>query len=96
MKDRYINPFTEKLFSIAEIARFSPVEVKAYEDSLKVYRDLKSSIDTAREEGKAEGKADNARRVAAIMIKEGEDDSKIVRYTGLSIETVREIRGNTL
>lgn len=46
----------EKLFEVAEIAKFTPDEVKAYEDSLKSYRDLKNSLDTAREEGKLEEK----------------------------------------
>ena len=45
----------EKLFEVAEIAKFSPEEVRAYEESLKSYRDLKSSLDTAREEGREEG-----------------------------------------
>ena len=45
----------EKLFEVAEIAKFSPGEVQAYEDSLKSYRDLKNSLDTAREEGLKEG-----------------------------------------
>ena len=44
-----------KLFEVAEIARFSPQEVQAYEDSLKIYRDLKNSLDTAREEGWEKG-----------------------------------------
>jgi len=44
-----------KLFESAEIARFTPAQVKSYEDSLKYYRDLKNSLDTAREEGFEEG-----------------------------------------
>ena len=40
---------------VAEIAKFTPVELKEYEDSLKAYRDIKNSIDTARREGNAEG-----------------------------------------
>ncbi|GAB1355364.1 hypothetical protein MASR1M12_41080 [Erysipelotrichia bacterium] len=44
-----------KLFAAAEIAKFTPEEAIAYEDSLKVYRDLKNSIDTAREEGEIKG-----------------------------------------
>jgi hypothetical protein len=31
----------EKLFETAEIARFTPDQVRSYEDSLKYYRDLK-------------------------------------------------------
>ena len=34
---------------VAEIANFTPVELKEYEDSLKTYRDLKNSLDTATE-----------------------------------------------
>ena len=48
----------EKLFSIAEIAKFSPEEAEEYEESLMVYRDLKNSIDTAREEGRGEGRVE--------------------------------------
>lgn len=33
------------------MAKFSPVERQAYENSLKYYRDLKNVTDTARDEG---------------------------------------------
>ena len=36
----------------AEIAKFTQVELKEYEDSLKTYRDLKNSLDTAEEKGR--------------------------------------------
>ncbi len=45
----------EQLFETAEIARFSREQMRSYEDSLKYYRDLKNSMDTARDEGKVEG-----------------------------------------
>ncbi|MEA5141353.1 Rpn family recombination-promoting nuclease/putative transposase [Arcicella rigui] len=45
----------EKVFETAEIAKFTPEQILSYEDSLKYYRDLKNSLDTAREEGEAEG-----------------------------------------
>jgi len=45
----------QKLFEQAEIANYSDIEYQAYEHSLKIYRDLKNSIDTAFDEGKAEG-----------------------------------------
>ena len=45
-----------KLFYAAAIARFSPTELREYEDSLKAYRDIKNSLDTAKEEGRAEGR----------------------------------------
>ena len=57
---KYINPFTdfgfEKLFETAEIARFIPDQIRLYEDSLKYYRDLKNSLETAKEEGREEEK----------------------------------------
>ena len=42
---------------VAEIAKFTPVELKEYEDSLKTYRDLKNSLDTAEEKGETKGEA---------------------------------------
>ncbi|PIE78569.1 MAG: hypothetical protein CSA15_07135, partial [Candidatus Delongbacteria bacterium] len=45
-----------QLFETAEIAKFSREEYQDYEDSLKYYRDLKNSLDTAKEEGRIEGK----------------------------------------
>jgi len=79
----------EKLFEIAEIARFTPDQVRSYEDSLKYYRDLKNALNTAKEEGKIE--------VAAEILKENEPIEKIIRFTGLSreqIEKLKKTRGN--
>ena len=45
----------DRLFEEAEIARFTPTELREYEDSLKAYRDIKNSLDTAKREGVAEG-----------------------------------------
>ena len=45
----------KKLFEVAEIAKFTPTERAAYEESLKYYRDIKNVVDTSREEGLEEG-----------------------------------------
>jgi predicted transposase/invertase (TIGR01784 family) len=45
----------QKLFEAAEIAKFTPEERFAYEDSLKYYRDMKNVVDSSREEGIQEG-----------------------------------------
>jgi predicted transposase/invertase (TIGR01784 family) len=45
----------EHLFETAEIAKFSSQEKEEYEDSLKVYRDLKNVLDTSYDDGKKEG-----------------------------------------
>lgn len=48
--EKYVYPFTgnefEKLFEAAEIARFTPDQVRNYEESMKYYLDIKSSLDT--------------------------------------------------
>ena len=44
-----------KLFAAASGARFTPTELREYEDSLKAYREIKNSLDTAKEEGREEG-----------------------------------------
>lgn len=49
------NRIFQKLFEVAEIAKFSPAEREAYQESLKYYRDLKNVVDTSREEGLEEG-----------------------------------------
>lgn len=45
----------DRLFTQAEIATFTPRELKAYEDSRKAYRDLKNCLDSAIREGIKEG-----------------------------------------
>ncbi len=45
----------EKVFKIAEIAKFTPKERAMYEESLKNYRDWNNTISTAMSDGKKEG-----------------------------------------
>ena len=49
--------FTQ-LFEVAEIAKFNREQLMQYEHSLKYYRDLKNSFDTARDDGWKQGKAE--------------------------------------
>ncbi len=82
----------EKLFSVAEIAKFTPEERQGYEQSLKYYRDLKNVIDTSymegREEGKIEGMQERNLEIARQMKADGEPADKIRRYTGLTEEEI--------
>ena len=50
-----LTDFGFKLFDAAAVARFTPTELREYEDSLKAYRDIKNSLDTAKEQGREEG-----------------------------------------
>ena len=49
----------------AEIVTFTPEELREYEDSLKTYRDLKNSLDTAEEKGRVEGRENE--KIATIQ-----------------------------
>ena len=86
----------ERLFEVAEIARFSPEEVQAYEDSLKSYRDLKNSLDTAYEEGVEQGIEQGIEKgieqVAINGIKQGKSSKLIMELTGLSSEQVEYLK----
>ena len=74
-----------KLFEEAEIAKFTPTELKEYEDSLKAYRDIKNSIDTALEKGREEGMA---KCMAEGMEKEKISTARRLLSMGLSEEQV--------
>lgn len=82
----------EKLFEIAEIARFTPEQMRSYEDSLKYYRDLKNSLDTAREEGLIEGIEKGVEKVAKNALKMGKSVSEIIELTGLTKEQIEGLR----
>lgn len=74
----------DKLFAEAEIAKFSKKELREYEDSLKAYRDIKNSLDTAEEKGRKKGMEERSLEIAREMLQDGEPIEKIIRYTGLS------------
>lgn len=89
-----------KLFDAAAVARFTPTELREYEDSLKAYRDIKNSLDTAKEEGReegleeglakgreeglAKGRAEGIALVAKMMYDKGMDVDAIASMIGMS------------
>jgi len=77
----------EKLFEIAEIAKFTPKEKEQYEESLKYYRDLKNVVNSSKEEGKIERSIE----VAKEMKSDGILIEKISKYTGLSKEEIQDL-----
>ena len=78
----------EKLFEVAEIAKFTPDQVLSYEDSLKYYRDMKNSLDTAFDEGIEKGLENVARK----MLKDNASFDKIMHYTGLTRQQIEKVR----
>jgi len=96
LPDRLKEKVFERVFEIAEIAKFSHEEYLSYEDSLKYYRDLKNTIDTAKEEGMAEGiekgMEKKAFEIAESLIVNDVADDIISKSTGLTIEQIEKIR----
>ena len=84
-----------KLFEEAEIAKFTPTELKEYEDSLKAYRDIKNSIDTALEKGREEGRAESKNlkviQIAKKMLAAGMDIDTVIKMTDLSKSEIEKL-----
>ncbi len=78
----------EKLFETAEIAKFNKEEYQSYEDSLKYYRDLKNSIDYAREVARKEGEIEIAKK----MLSKNMDIQLIKEMTGLTEDEINELK----
>lgn len=88
-----------RLFEAAEIGRFSRKELIAYEDSLKVYRDWYSTLQTAllkgekqgREQGLQEGRKEMQKAIARQMKADGLSLETIANYTQLSVEEIKTL-----
>ena len=92
-----------RLFKAAEIAHFTKTELREYEDSLKAYRDIKNSLDTAKAEGhaegmeegvmkgRAEGRAEALIQVAKDMLKMKMPIDKIMEITKLTAEEIKRL-----
>lgn len=99
----------DRLFEEAEIARFTPRELREYEDSCKAYRDLKNSLDTAlrqrhakgleeglakgREEGLAEGHAQGLEEGLAQGYAALYETAKKLKERGESSMVIQELTG---
>ena len=81
-----------RLFEEAEIAKFTKAELHEYEDSLKAYRDIKNSLDTALEQGFEKGRAEGVMSIAKKMLQSGMPIDTIVDMTGLPEEKIEELR----
>ncbi len=100
---RYVE--TLKIFTLifeqAEIANYSDQEYAEYEESLKHYRDLKNVIDTAFDDGKAEGLQEGIEKGLEIGIEKGKAEA--IRLTalqlkqaGVAVETIAQATGLTI
>ena len=78
--------------------------MREYEASKMAYRDIKNSIDTAKQEGKQEGLAEGmelgmekgmnqkALDIARNMLADGVDINLIMKYSGLTQEQIEKLK----
>ena len=112
VEERYISLLTDKvfdrLFEEAEIAKFTPQEMREYEASKMAYRDIKNSIDTAKQKGLAEGMEkgmelgmekgmekgmnQKALDIARNMLADGVDINLIMKYSGLTQKQIEKLK----
>lgn len=84
---RLQNEVFNRLFAEAEIAKFNKSELKEYEDSLKAYRDIKNSLDSAEEKGIEKGIEKVARNMKAM----GMPIRDIMKASGLTVEEIEKL-----
>lgn len=62
------------------------------DDSLKAYRDVKNSIDTALEKGREEGKNSKALQIAKKMLDAGMDIETVMQITDLPKSKIEKLK----
>ena len=86
----------DRLFEEAEIAKFTPQELREYEASKIAYRDIKNSVDTAKREGIAEGMEKGMEKksheIAKKMLTKGMDEATVMEITGLPAELIQKLK----
>ena len=99
VEERYISLLTDfgfdRLFEEAEIAKFTPQEMREYETSKMAYRDIKNSVDTAKREGLAEGieigMNQKAQDIAKNMLAMGLSAEQVSKATQLPLEIIKNL-----
>ena len=86
-----------RLFDQAEIARYTPEERQDYEDSLKVYRDMKNVLDTAELKGLKKGlKKGLEKGIEQGASDERKKNAKAMKALGLPLETIAKVTGMSI
>ena len=102
------DPIFSKLGKIARIGALSEAQRRAYDNSLKIYRDNYAIAETERNEGRAEGIAEGfikgraegiavgveerTRAIALNLLKAGADEELITITTGLTTDQLAKLR----
>ena len=95
VEERYISLLTDfgfdRLFEEAEIAKFTPQEMREYETSKMAYRDIKNSVDTAKREGIAEGKEIGMKEGMEKGMEKGREEGRAEGMNLRSLEIARKM-----
>ena len=67
-------------------------KMREYEASKMAYRDIKNSIDTAKQKGIEEGMNQKALDIARNMLADGVDINLIMKYSGLTQEQIEKLK----
>ncbi|WP_294476006.1 Rpn family recombination-promoting nuclease/putative transposase [uncultured Bacteroides sp.] len=89
-----------RLFEAASIARFTPKQLREYEDSVKAYRDIVNAVNTARMEGKEEGLEEGLEKGLEKGREEGREEERIgiartLKTMGLDVAAIHKATGLT-
>lgn len=80
-----------RLFEIAEIAKYTPEERQDYEESLRNFRDWYSVIRTAEKKGHREGRDERSIEIARNMKSKNYPLEDIMSLTGLTTEEINAL-----
>ena len=81
----------EERYIKAEIAKFTPQEMREYETSKMAYRDIKNSVDTAKREGIAEGKEIGMKEGMEKGMEKGREEGRAEGMNLRSLEIARKM-----
>ena len=81
----------DRLFEEAEIAKFTPQEMREYETSKMAYRDIKNSVDTAKREGIEIGMEKGMKQGMEKGMKQGMEKGKAEGMNLRSLEIARKM-----
>lgn len=81
-------PIFQKGFEIAQVSHLNSDQYDAYLKSILEYNEAKAMLDTAFDEGKAEGKAE----IAKTLLAEGFDTATVVRITQLTVAEIETLQ----
>lgn len=87
-----------RLFEAASIARFTPTQLREYEDSVKAYRDIVNAVNTARKEGLEEGIEKGIEKGLEEGLAKGERKKQVeiartLKGMGLDISAIHQATG---